>query len=157
MVPDLLSRPFGLAETAYRADPEESPSYVPPEVTLAALEEVALNVVDPEKIASAQKSCPDVRNHKEGNKPKGVIMGDVTYSGVSLYCEVSDGNNPRPLVPKESRSLLLNLLHHQDHPSERETLRRVASSYYWPTYKGDLELPLDSDLPTCPGPPTPRP
>ena len=66
-------------------------------------------------------------------------MGEVDFSGCQLYCEVSDRNNPRPLVPLSQRELVLNLLHHQDHPSAKETLRRVAKSYYWPSIKRDVE------------------
>ena len=37
-----------------------------------------------------------------------------------------------PLVPVQHRSLILDLFHHQDHPSAKETLRRTAEKYYWP-------------------------
>ena len=51
---------------------------------------------------------------------------------------------PRPLIPKDLRSLILNLLHHQDHPSAKESLRRVASNYYWPCMKKDVEKFVES-------------
>ena len=66
-------------------------------------------------------------------------MGDIMISEVPLYCEISDETNPRPLVPKETRSLIVNLLHHQDHPSAKETLRRAAKDYYWPCMRKDIE------------------
>ena len=53
-------------------------------------------------------------------------MAEVDISGSKVYCEVSIPGKPRPLVPTEMRSLILNLLHHQDHPGEKETVRRVA-------------------------------
>merc|ERR1711923_635543 len=71
--------------------------------------------------------------------PKGVKMSDVNNFGVSLYCEISDPNNPRPLLPMDQRNLVLNLLHHQDHPSAKETLRRTAKEYYWPCMKKNVE------------------
>ena len=93
---------------------------------------VAINVISPSQLAKAQEECPIVKSHKMGNMPKGVKMDTVVISDVPLYCEVSSPSNPRPLVPEHSRSLILNLLHHQDHPSPKETLRRVARQYYWP-------------------------
>ena len=138
LVPDLLSRPFHSdVGTAYL--PPEEPEYVPPELTMAALEEVALNVVSPSKIAEAQQECQDVKNHKLGHKPSNAVMDTVNVSGQLLYCEVSQKNNPRPLLHKDQRSLVLNLLHHQDHPSAAETLRRVSKEYYWPCLKKDVE------------------
>ena len=52
---------------------------------------------------------------------------------------MSQYNNPRPLVPEAQRSLILNLLHHQDHPSSKETLRRASSEYYWPAMRHQIE------------------
>ena len=66
-------------------------------------------------------------------------MDDVEISGYKLYCEVSQPQNPRPLLPEEQRSLVLNLLHHQDHPSAKETLRRTSTDYYWPHMREEVE------------------
>ena len=143
IVPDLLSRPFpwGKAHLSpvVEKDPLDAPDYVSPAQTLAALEEVALQNVSPEMIHKAQQSCPDVANHKKGNLPKGVKMSEEIINGVPLYCEVSQANNPRPLLPKDQRSLVLNLLHHLDHPGQRESLRRASASYYWPDIRKDVE------------------
>ena len=37
------------------------------------------------------------------------------------------------------RSLIVNVLHHQDHPSAKETLRRCSRDYYWPCMRKDIE------------------
>ena len=66
-------------------------------------------------------------------------MKEVLISGHSLYCEVSQSNNPRPLVPKELRDLIVNLNHHQDHPNAKETLRRASKDYYWPCIRANVE------------------
>ena len=136
LVPDLMSRPFGLG-TAHQV--QSDPEYIPPSETLAALQEVALNIVTPSSIAEAQKSCDDVKSHIAGNKPRNAKMGYIDISGTRLYCEISDPLNPRPLVPKSSRDLIVNLLHHQDHPGAKETVRRIAKDYYWPCLKSDVE------------------
>ena len=66
-------------------------------------------------------------------------MQDLMISGHKIYCEVSNPSNPRPLIPEGQRSLILNLLHHQDHPSARETLRRASTDYYWPCMRKNVE------------------
>ena len=66
-------------------------------------------------------------------------MKEVSISGVPLYCEVSMPENPRPLVPLELRDLVINLLHHQDHPGQKESLRRVSKDYYWPSLRRNVE------------------
>ena len=119
-------------------DPADKIKYVPPEETLAALEEVSINILSPDSIAEAQKNCPEVQAHRDGKGPKGVVVDDVVMGNVSLLCEVSDVRNPRPVVPVGQRSLILNLFHHVDHPSVRETGRRTCSQYYWPKMKKDI-------------------
>ena len=133
VVPDLLSRPFG---RAYLPDPDADaePQYVPLHLTMSALEQTVMNVVSPSALAEAQKACPDVQAHKQGLHPKGVKL-----FGEDIYCEISEENNPRPLVPRSQRSLILNLFHHLDHPSAKETVRRTAQQYYWPCLKKNTE------------------
>ena len=59
LVPDMLSRPFGVPMgTSYELPQnQKDPMYLPPEETIAALEEVSLNVINPLKLAEAQKNC----------------------------------------------------------------------------------------------------
>ena len=71
--------------------------------------------------------------------PKNVIAADVQMLGTVLYCEVSDKDNPRPLLPKGHRNTVINLLHHGDHPNAKESIRRVAQDYYWPGLRKDIE------------------
>ena len=86
VVPDLLSRPFKVPK-AYQLGEDEEIEYIPPSSTLAAIQEVALNVVSPSAIAQAQESCPDVKRHQSGIGPKGVKMDFIDISGKNLYCE----------------------------------------------------------------------
>ena len=111
------------------------PPYVPPERTLAALEEVALHSVSPAALAKAQETCPEVEAHRRGDLPRGVVVDEVNFAGVKLLCEVSDPVNPRPLVPASERNLILNLIHHNDHPNAKETVKRVSKDYYWPALR----------------------
>ena len=111
--------------TKHDHGPDEDPPYVPPEATIAALQEVALLTIHPEAIMEAQKTCVDTKAHMAGNLPKKVKVALVDMSGASVLCEVSETNNPRPLVPASMRNLIVNLLHHTDHPSIKETTKRL--------------------------------
>ena len=113
--------------------------YVHPDVTLAALEEVALQTLCPAKLAEEQKTCPEVQAHVDGKLPKNVKIETINLSDVDLVCEVSESGNPRPMIPKSLRNLVVNLLHHGDHPGQKETVRRVSTEYYWPKLKTDVE------------------
>ena len=95
-----------------------------PELTLAALEEVALHVLNPAELAKEQELCPQVLAHRKGQLPANVEVGFVNMSGVNIFCEISDIQNPRPMVPNTLRNLVCNLLHHADHPGRKESLRR---------------------------------
>ena len=59
-------------------------------------------------------------------------------SGTVLLCEVTDPRNPRPMIPKNLKNLVLNLFHHGDHPGIKESLRRVSREYYWPNMKNEV-------------------
>ena len=129
VVADMLSRPPSVPlGKAYELEPSEI-KYVPPEVTLAALEQVSLQMMSPAVLAKSQQADPDVAAHRKGALPKNVVMGEVDMSGHKIYCEVSDPNNPRPFLPKPNRELILNLFHHGDHPSKKETARRTCKEY----------------------------
>ena len=149
-IADWLSRPAQSSNkgkdalsSSHQAAPDRIPlssdiKYVSPEETLAALEAVALQTLSPSKIAGAQAVDRQVQSHVKGDHPAGVKVASVKLDGVDLVCEVSDGDNPRPMIPESLRSLVLNLFHHTDHAGQKETLRRTASEYYWPKLKNDV-------------------
>ena len=114
------------------------PPYISPEKTISALQEIALISLSPSALALAQESCPDIKNHREGKLPKSVVVADVDMAGTKVLCEVSDPKNPRPMVPISQRNLVVNLLHHGDHPSAKETLRRTTKDYYWPNMRKNV-------------------
>ena len=43
------------------------------------------------------------------------------------------------MVPESHRSLIINLMHHLDHPNPKETARRVSQEYYWPKLRKEVE------------------
>ena len=150
VVPDHLSRPsnvspFNVMGKSYQEIQElSSVQYIPPEKTLAALEEVALHTMNPEHLALEQNQCPEVQSHKAGNIPKSVEMGIVKVAGSDLFCEVSDPNSPRPMVPRSLRNLVCNLFHHGDHPGQKESLIRIAKEYYWPKMRKEIDMVVRS-------------
>ena len=143
-VADWLSRPEGRPITAEHdissttIAEESQPKYVPPEKTLAALEELAIQTLSPAAIAADQMTDEDVLAHKSGHVPKTVKCGTVRLGGVDLFCEISDPDNPRPLIPGKLRNVVLNLFHHGDHPGAKETKRRCTREYYWPKMKQNI-------------------
>ena len=141
-VADMLSRPGVAPGDAYLVEElakvDVDPPYVAPEMTMAALEQVALLTLSPAAIAEAQQTCPQTKAHLRGEMPKNVKIGTVDMSGTKLVCETSDPLNPRPLVPESQRSLVVNLIHHTDHPSIKETIRRAAKDYYWPKLRKNV-------------------
>ena len=40
--------------------------------------------------------------------------------------------------PVSQRNLIVNLIHHGDHPSVKETIKRTAKDYYWPRMRADI-------------------
>ena len=124
---DLLSRPKDVPlGDAYR------------EEQIATLDTVQLQSISPETLAQAQKSCPDVANHRKGICPSTVKMQEVKFSDeVTLLCEVS-GLKPRPLLPLEFREKVIQTFHHLDHRSKKEVRRRTANVYYWPKMAKDI-------------------
>ena len=70
--------------------------------------------------------------------PKNVKAADVELLGNTLFCEISDSTNPRPLLPEPLRDTVVNLLHHGDHPNIKETIRRVSRDYYWPGLRKNI-------------------
>ena len=84
------------------------PEFVSADLTLAALEEVGLQTLNPSAIAEEQEKCPDVIGHLNNNVPKNVIIDKVDIFGTKLVCEVSDPKNPRPMIPRSQRNLVVN-------------------------------------------------
>ena len=107
-----------------------------------ALEQVSLQTLSPRALAESQARCPEVKCHKEGHTPKSATMGYHEIDGISLYCEIS--KNPRPMVPKELRDIILQTFHALGHPNARETGRRVSEFYYWPKLKAEAEAFVSS-------------
>ena len=132
LVPDMLSRPFGGSE------PSPSSCYVQPRDTHAAIAAVVLDSIKPDNLAVSQKSCQWVQDHLDGLMPRNVKVATVPVNGVNVVCEVSDPAKPRPLVPERNRSPIIQLMHHLDHPGVKETTRRVANDYYWPSLRKEV-------------------
>ena len=117
VVADCLSRPPEIAAVNH------SPltTFVPDSVDFSA-------------IASAQKSCPDVKLLK-GKEDLKIVPFNVT-SGL-LWCDVSTGL-PRPLLPSAFRRDIFNVLHNLAHPGIRTSRRLICSRFLWPGMNKDV-------------------
>ena len=86
-VADWLSRPEGqpiITEHDVSSTKAEmfQPKYIPPEKTLAALEELAIQTLSPAAIAADQMTDEDVLSHKSGHVPKKVKCGTMGSNAV---------------------------------------------------------------------------
>ena len=127
-VSDFLSRPFDCPE------PKE---YINAEDFIVALELKIKTFLEPSSLQQAQKVCPEVKRHKQGQKPSSAIMQEVQYGdNIWLYCETSK-RFPRPLIPAQLRRLLMSKFHSLDHAGPSEITKRLCDLYYWPTIKKD--------------------
>ena len=95
---------------------------------------LALSIIDHKTLARDQKMCPDVRNM---SKRSNTVQSLEFSPGVKLLCDM-DGPKARPLVPKQSRDLIIRMYHQLSHPGQKETLDKVKASYFWSTMGKDV-------------------
>ena len=136
-VADWLSRPPGVPMgTAYTMQKDE-------EELVDNISAVALSIIDSKTLARDQKACVDVQNMSKRNNTVNLVeLGP----GVKLLCEMT-GTRARPLVPKQSRDLVIRMFHQLSHPGQKETLDKVKASYYWPTMGKDVSRYVQSCQP----------
>ena len=120
-VADWLSRPPEVPMgTSYCLPGKES------EEVVASINALALLFIDHKTLAMDQKTCPDVKTMSERIN----TVRSIEYSpGVELWCN-TDGTKARPLVPKQSRDLIIRMYHQLSHPGQKETLDKVKASYF---------------------------
>ena len=104
------------------------------EEVVASINALALSFIDHKTLARDQRTCPDVRNMSERIN----TVCSIEYSpGVELWCN-TDGPKARPLVPKQSRDLIIRMYHQLSHQGQKETLDKVKASYFWSTMGKDV-------------------
>ena len=142
VVADALSRPaaglLGTANSQDTAMTSDDPTFDLAGEThpIAAID---VQTVDLKALAQAQASCPEVASHREGKHPTGLIMSDVELMPeVVVYCDVANPEKPRPLLPPDFRQSIMQLFHNLSHPGKRESIRKIASRFYWPAMKSDI-------------------
>lgn len=104
---------------------------------MEALEKVSLQTLSPKALAQSQALDEEVRCHKAGNAPKSVKMAFFDIDGIPIFCEVS--KDPRPMVPKDLRPIIVQTFHGLAHPKYKETTRRISEFYYWPRMKEQIK------------------
>ena len=127
-VVDWLSRPPEVPiGTAYTMQKDE-------EEVVNSVNAVALSMIDHKTLAKDQKACMDVQNMSKRNNTVNLVEFGP---GVKLLCDMI-GTRARPLVPKQSRDLIIRMFHQLSHPGQKETLDKVKASYYWSTMGKDV-------------------
>ena len=108
-VADWLSRPpevpIGTAYTLQKDDEE----------VVSSVNAVALSIIDHKTLAKDQKACMDVQNMSKRNNTVNLVEFGP---GVKLLCDIT-GTKARPLVPKQSRDLIIGM-YHQLSPPDRK-------------------------------------
>ena len=141
-VADTLSRPPHVPIGAAYDVPAEGPLVDGQDVIAAVtpqVDAVALQIVDHKQMQADQQSCPDVAAHRAGKHVQSLKMKEVEFSpGCHLLCDLSNGKKARPLVPKPHRELIIRWFHNVSHPGSKETLKKIADRYYWPTVRQDV-------------------
>ena len=100
---------------------------------------MSLQTLSPKALADGQALCEEVKSHKIGRCPKSVKMAFHEIDGINLFCEMSNPDQPRPMVPKDVRPIIMQSFHALGHPNSKETKRRIAELYYWPRLKTEVE------------------
>lgn len=96
-------------------------------------------IITPEEIAEAQQKDPELENilntpsSAEDYKNMPIFGTDKT-----IWCHDST-NTPRPFIPSQFRPNIIQQLHGLAHPGRKNTIKFVASRYYWPRMKKDIE------------------
>ena len=152
VVADAMSRPgsglLGTSNTTASTAPNSEPSFDLLDETRPIVAAIDTQTVDLQAIAQAQQHCPEVATHRQGKHPTGLVMSDVELQPeVVIYCDVSNPEKPRPLLPKDMRLSIMQLLHDLAHPGKRESIKKIASRFYWPAMKTDIAQYVTNCIP----------
>jgi len=97
-----------------------------------ALSRIQLNAVqlgiDYKALAEAQANDPETRAYRTAIT--NLHWEDVPYDDYTLLCDVSTGR-PRPLIPKQWRRKVFDIIHGLSHPSGRSTAKLLSNKYVW--------------------------
>ncbi|XP_068628033.1 uncharacterized protein [Battus philenor] len=103
--------------------------------TLSRVAEIS-QPVDPEQLAVAQHSDPELTQFAEGSTSLCLKKLKVPGCNTELFCDVST-NVVRPFVPKMLRRRVFESLHSLSHPGANATAKLVSERYVWPEVKKD--------------------
>lgn len=94
--------------------------------------------LDYHAMADAQKIDPETdayRTSITGLQWQDIQLGDDP--SLTLLCDVSTGR-PRPLVPKQFRHAVYEILHNVSHPGIRSTAKLISSKFVWHGVRADV-------------------
>ena len=105
-----------------------------------------LQTMDPKTLEVSQQSCKQVENILNGKFPKNTSFQRVKFGESYLLCEMSS-SKPRPVVPEEMQPRLLKVFHSLGHAGQKESVRRLASHYYWNNMKSQIKKYVKQCIP----------
>lgn len=91
--------------------------------------------IDYAKMAEAQAADPETAAYR--TSITSLRWQDVQLGDSTLLCDVSTGK-PRPLVPREFRRQVFDVIHSLSHPSARSTLRMIKARFIWHSISRDV-------------------
>ena len=139
---DYLSRiPPDVRGAEYQNSTDQSKKPV-----IAALEGHKLHSMSPAVIFEAQESCQETALLRSGRHATSLAFQNVEFGEVELFCEISQ-SKPRPFLPKQLRKHAIEQLHGLAHTGIKETIRNIASHYYWT----DMRAEITRYVQTCHG------
>ncbi len=94
------------------------------------MREVVLDVINHKDLAADQEECWDVLSHRAGRGPQAVVMEDVDFGGVTLFCKTSATGQARPMIPKDWRKKIMSLYHQLAHSGAKECVKKITDKYY---------------------------
>jgi len=93
---------------------------------------VQLDCFDLHGIADIQKSDPELSQYQSKLRPYNLTDERI------LWCDLST-MHPRPFVPSQLRSTVIQSLHDLCHPGINRTMSLVKSRFYWPHIDADIK------------------
>ena len=67
-----------------------------------------------------------------------LVLRDEKFGEISVLCDVATGTR-RPLVPKNWRKRVFDMVHGLSHAGPRPTIKAVAGRFVWAEFKKDIQ------------------
>lgn len=106
--------------------------------TLSRIEAISAPV-DLELLAREQSSDTELKDLLSRKTTSSLKLEKVIIPGTqsTIYCDVSQSDQPRPFVPKGYRHQVFSSLHSLSHPGTKASTKLVTEKFVWPSIRKD--------------------